>query len=269
MDWVVDFVASVDPDSVRLIRETLEAKLKAEAGQYGEAARVLWELLVQVRHAKDRQWECITMVHMGKVYRALRWRIAEQLFEDGLELADEIQFTRAKMMCLAELGEMKCQWGQFDDALDLFSKAMVLLEEGDMESRRLLMLDMVVANGIPICIVSDYPPHDKLRKMGFMKYEWAAIINGEEIGELKPSPAGLQAAMKAMGTKPEETLHVGDSVGFDVRGAKNAGMMSAWLKWWWNLNKYDILPDYTFHDFAELMDILEKEFGLKRQAPKK
>jgi HAD superfamily hydrolase (TIGR01549 family) len=126
------------------------------------------------------------------------------------------------------------------------------------------MLDMVVANDIPICIVSDYPPHDKMKKMGFMKYEWVAIINGEDVGELKPSPAGLQAAMKKMGTRPEETLHVGDSVGFDVRGAKNAGMMSAWLKWWWKRNKYDIQPDYTFVNFEQLMDILEKEFGLKR-----
>jgi tetratricopeptide (TPR) repeat protein len=146
MDWAVDFVSSVDRDSVRLIRETLEAKLKAESGQYGESARILWELLVQVRHAKDREWECITMVHMGKVYRALRWRIAEQLFEDGLELADTIGFTRAKVMCLAELGEMKCQWGQFDEALELFSRALGLLEAGDLEARRFLTLDMVVAH---------------------------------------------------------------------------------------------------------------------------
>jgi HAD superfamily hydrolase (TIGR01549 family) len=127
------------------------------------------------------------------------------------------------------------------------------------------MLDMVVANGIPVCVVSDYPPHDKMTKMGFMRYQWAAVINGEDIGQLKPHPAGLQAAMAKMGTKPEETLHVGDSVGFDVRGAKNAGMMSAWLKWWWRRNKYDIQPDYTFSNFNELMDILEKEFGLVRK----
>jgi tetratricopeptide (TPR) repeat protein len=145
MDWAVDFVSSVDQDSVRHIRDTLEAKLKAEAGQYGEAARILWELLVQVRHAKNREWECITMIHMGKVYRALRWRIAQQLFEDGLELAESIQFTRAKILCLAELGEMKCHWGQFEEALDLFGQALALLDEGDLESRRHIMLDMVVA----------------------------------------------------------------------------------------------------------------------------
>lgn len=145
MDWAVDFLSSVNKDDVRLIRDTLEAKLKAESGQYGEAARILWELLVQVRHAKNRAWECITMVHMGKVYRALRWRIAQQLFEEALELAEAIQLMRAKVMCLGELGEMKCHWGQFEEALELFSKALALLDPGEMESRRHLMLDMVVA----------------------------------------------------------------------------------------------------------------------------
>jgi len=127
------------------------------------------------------------------------------------------------------------------------------------------MLDMVVANDIPMCVVSDYPPHDKMKKMGFMKYEWVAIINNEDIGQLKPHPAGLQRAMELMGTRPEETLHVGDSVGFDVRGAKNAGMMSAWLKWWWKKNKYDFEPDYTFTNFEEFMGLLETEFGFKRK----
>jgi tetratricopeptide (TPR) repeat protein len=145
MDWAVDFLSSVDKEDVRIIRDTLEAKLKAESGQYGEAARILWEILVQVRHAKKRDWECITMVHMGKVYRALRWRIAEQLFEDALELAETMQLDRAKVMCLAELGEMKCHWGQFDEALDLFTRALDLVDAEEMESKRLLMLDMVVA----------------------------------------------------------------------------------------------------------------------------
>jgi len=145
MDWAVDFISSVEKDDVRIIRDTLEAKLKAESGQYGEAARILWELLVQMRHGRKQQWECITMVHMGKVYRALRWRIAEQLFEDALQLAESIGFVKAKVMCLAELGEMKCQWGQFDEALDLFSRSLALVDEADMEARRLLMLDTVVA----------------------------------------------------------------------------------------------------------------------------
>ena len=126
------------------------------------------------------------------------------------------------------------------------------------------MLDMVVANDIPMCVVSDYPPRDKMKKMGFMKYPWKLILNGEDIGLLKPDPTGLQMAMDKMGTKPEETLHVGDSMRYDIQGAKNAGMMNAYLKWWWKRNKHNIQPDYTFSKFSQLMDILEKEFGLKR-----
>lgn len=126
------------------------------------------------------------------------------------------------------------------------------------------MLDMVVANKIPISIVSDYPPHDKMQKMGFMKYPWVIIINCESIGLLKPHPKGYQMAMDAMGTKPEETLHVGDSLKYDIRGAKNLGMMTAWIKRFWKKKSSDIQPDYIFNNFYPFMDILEKEFGLKR-----
>jgi tetratricopeptide (TPR) repeat protein len=155
MDWSVDLTSSVDKDELKFIRETLEAKLKAEAGQYGEAARILWELLVQLRHDKNRRWECMTMVNMGKVYRALRWSIAVSLFEDALELAEELSFNEVKMIALAELGEMKCQWGQFEDSLELLQKALALVPKEDIVNRRLVLLDMVIAyegmDAIPRC----------------------------------------------------------------------------------------------------------------------
>ena len=146
MDWAVDFVSEVNEEDVSLMRETLEAKLKADSGQYGEAARILWELLIQVRHAKRQRWECITMIHMGKVYKALRWRIAVQLFEEALELSERIGFQRATLMVLAELGELECNWGHFREALDLFAKALPLVDPGDLEMRRALLLDQVMAH---------------------------------------------------------------------------------------------------------------------------
>lgn len=145
MDWAVDFVTTPDKEDVRLMRETLEAKLRADSGQYGEAARILWELLVQVRHDKNWPWECMTLVHMGKVYRVLRWSIATKLFEEALQTAELRGFARAQMMAIAELGEMKCSWGQFEESLDLLHKALELVEPGDLASRRELLLDLVVA----------------------------------------------------------------------------------------------------------------------------
>ncbi len=145
MDWDVDFMPSIEKEDVKYIRDTLEAKLKAESGQYGEAARILWELLVQLRHEKKQQWECITMVHMGIVYRALRWNISVSLFEDALELAEKMNFSKARMMALAELGEMKCQWGKFDESLDVLNNAFKFLEPSDLKNKRLILLDMVIA----------------------------------------------------------------------------------------------------------------------------
>ncbi len=145
MHWAVDFVSDVSRADLKLMRETLDAKMKADSGQYGEAARILWELLLTVRHAKRRRWECITMIHMGKVYKALRWRIAMQLFEEALELSEEIGMERAKLMALAELGEMECSWGHFTEALELFDRAVALLDPADMESRRSLLLVRTLA----------------------------------------------------------------------------------------------------------------------------
>ena len=145
MDWAVDFVSDMNRESVRLIRDTLEAKVKSEAGEYGDAARILWELLIQVRGAKNQEWECMTMVHMGKVYRALRWSIAVQLFEQALELAETMDFPQAKMMALVELGELKCSWGQFEESLAMFDEALALAEDGDLDARRVILLNSVIA----------------------------------------------------------------------------------------------------------------------------
>lgn len=146
MQWAIDFVSDVSKADVELMRETLDAKLKADSGQYGEAARILWELLLIVRHAKRRRWECITMIHMGKVYKALRWRIAVQLFEEALELSEEIGMDRARLMALAELGEMECTWGHFAEALELFDRALSLLDPADLETRRSLLLVRTLAH---------------------------------------------------------------------------------------------------------------------------
>jgi tetratricopeptide (TPR) repeat protein len=146
MDWTLDLNPAIDREAVQFVRDTLEARVKAESGQYGEAARILWELLIELRHRKDKQRECITMVHMGKVYRALRWSIAVSLFEDALELAEDLGFTLGKLLALVELGEIKCHWGQFEESLDLFEKALTLLEDDDLVRRRIVLLDIVIAH---------------------------------------------------------------------------------------------------------------------------
>jgi putative hydrolase of the HAD superfamily len=51
-----------------------------------------------------------------------------------------------------------------------------------------------------------------------------AIVDSGAVGVAKPDPAIFAAALEALGTDPARTLHVGDSVHYDIRGAQAAGM---------------------------------------------
>lgn len=52
----------------------------------------------------------------------------------------------------------------------------------------------------------------------------AVIVDSGTLGIAKPDPATFAPALEALGTDPARTLHVGDSVHYDVAGAEAAGM---------------------------------------------
>jgi putative hydrolase of the HAD superfamily len=123
----------------------------------------------------------------------------------------------------------------------------------------------VVDNDIRIAVVTDYPPHKKLEYMGFMDYPWVAIIEGEEQGELKPAALPFKAALEAFGLEdsPERVMHIGDSYNYDVRGASQVGMKTAWLRRKWRFSKMpwgdesheeNIQPDLMFTNWDDLLE---------------
>ena len=146
MNWAIDFIETASRDRLPMVRETLDARHQASLGHHAEAARILWELTVHARHASDRSWECITQVHLGKVYRVLRWSIAVKLLDQALATAREMGFDRAAMMALNELGEIRCSWGELAEAVVLLEEALDLVEQHDLTSRRDVLLNLEVAH---------------------------------------------------------------------------------------------------------------------------
>jgi tetratricopeptide (TPR) repeat protein len=146
MDWAVDFKQPASQADLKLVRDTLDAKHQSELGHHVEAARILWEIAIGARHRGDRLWECMTLVHMGKVYRILRWAVAVQLYELAAELAGAIGFDRARMMALNDLGELRCSWGQLEEAISDLQKGLELIEPDDLQSKRDTMLNLAVAH---------------------------------------------------------------------------------------------------------------------------
>ena len=56
-----------------------------------------------------------------------------------------------------------------------------------------------------------------------------AAISAHAHGVSKPDPALFHIACRALACAPEETLHVGDDMALDVRGARGAGMQVLWI----------------------------------------
>lgn len=55
------------------------------------------------------------------------------------------------------------------------------------------------------------------------------VFYSARTGAIKPEPEAFAAVEQASGMRPEELLHVGDSVRADVRGAAAAGWHTAWV----------------------------------------
>ena len=80
---------------------------------------------------------------------------------------------------------------------------------------------------IRLGLISDYPITPKLAGMGLSDIPFAAVVNAEETGALKPHPASFQKASELLGIEPGSILHVGDREDCDVAGALESGFQAA------------------------------------------
>jgi putative hydrolase of the HAD superfamily len=119
----------------------------------------------------------------------------------------------------------------------------------------------IVASGIPVAVVSnnDGTAEDQLRRFGICQVgagplpAVTVVVDSRLVGVAKPDPAIFRPALAALGTAPERTLYVGDTVHADVRGATAAGMPVV------QLDPYDHHADFDhlrLPDVGALADLL-------------
>lgn len=84
------------------------------------------------------------------------------------------------------------------------------------------------------------------------------VIEGE-FGRGKPHPDVFRHAMATVGTKPEESWHIGDNLYADIGGAQSAGVHAAWIHRDRLEMKEDSaqVPDRVFAHLPELLTALE------------
>lgn len=80
------------------------------------------------------------------------------------------------------------------------------------------------------------------------------ILVSETMRAYKPAPVVFETALRRLGVRPDETLHVGDSEVDDVMGAKAAGLRVAWLNRAGRPRRRGTPPpDFEIHDLGEVL----------------
>jgi len=128
------------------------------------------------------------------------------------------------------------------------------------------VLDVFKREGIKMGLLSDFPPETKLENLKLAGY-WDAILCSELTGHLKPDSTPFLELARRMGTLPENILYVGNSVPYDVDGARKAGMKAALIRTGFRKSGLNetvgssgtvcssgTVADFVFNDYRQLRD---------------
>ena len=121
------------------------------------------------------------------------------------------------------------------------------------------MLKVLHRMQISLAIVSNklHPAVVELNERFFKDYVQLAIGESAEVRR-KPNPDGVLAALKALGSKPDEALYVGDSE-VDLATAQAAGLPCALVLWGFRDEEFlRTLPgaDIFLREPADLLNLL-------------
>ncbi|MBQ7158843.1 MAG: HAD family hydrolase, partial [Treponema sp.] len=111
--------------------------------------------------------------------------------------------------------------------------------------------------GYRLALLSDFPPSQKGDTWGLLPY-CELVMGTEEIGALKPSKYPFGVLAQSLGVDLSEILYVGNSIRYDVIGAKRAGMKAAYLLSGWRrfFRKKHPDADISFVNYRQFTDIV-------------
>lgn len=85
-----------------------------------------------------------------------------------------------------------------------------------------------------------------------------AMVFSDEAGARKPAPAIFLRACAELGVEPAATLHVGDDLVADVRGAADVGMQTVQAMWFRADADPEIEPDFRAFTAMDVLDVVRR-----------
>ncbi len=82
---------------------------------------------------------------------------------------------------------------------------------------------------LPIYVVSNIDRSDLLEAIAYHDLHPAGVFTSEDARSYKPRKELFELALRETGLKPDEVIHIGDSISSDVKGAGTLGIKALWL----------------------------------------
>ncbi|MFQ6107069.1 MAG: HAD family hydrolase [Thermoplasmata archaeon] len=82
---------------------------------------------------------------------------------------------------------------------------------------------------VPKCVVSNADDDFLFACLDSNDLEFDGVVTSEKTRSYKPAKKIFRVALKKMGCKPKETIHIGNSLERDVVGAANSGIPAIWV----------------------------------------
>ena len=109
---------------------------------------------------------------------------------------------------------------------------------------------------LPICIVSNIDRADLISAVSHHGIKATSIVTSEDVRSYKPRPEIFLRALELMEVRPEEVLHIGDSLSSDVAGAKGLGIKTCWLNRNRKNNSSGLRADIECYSLSEVLNFL-------------
>ncbi|MHA2037841.1 MAG: HAD family hydrolase [Promethearchaeota archaeon] len=81
-------------------------------------------------------------------------------------------------------------------------------------------------------------------------------VYSDETGLFKPHPKMFEMPLAKFNYKPQNTIHIGDGLETDIKGANDMKINSVWINDRNSPNSSDILPDYEISQISEVIQII-------------
>lgn len=82
---------------------------------------------------------------------------------------------------------------------------------------------------LPVYIVSNIDTEDIMKAIAYHNLTPDGVFTSEDARSYKPRKELFELALRSVGLRPEEVIHIGDSISSDVKGASEVGINAVWL----------------------------------------